>query len=85
MIGHWALGIGNWALHYVILPHSPLPSDTGCSSSHIASGKDCRCPRLVHAISEEAKQFYEKCGFTPSPVAPMTLMVTVADPKAALG
>lgn len=40
---------------------------------------------LVHAISEEAKQFYEKCGFTASPVAPMTLMVTVADAKAALG
>ncbi len=40
---------------------------------------------LVHAISEEAKQFYEKCGFTASLVAPMTLMVTVADAKAALG
>ncbi|MEH2024261.1 MAG: GNAT family N-acetyltransferase [Nostoc sp.] len=40
---------------------------------------------LVHAISEEAKQFYEKCGFTPSPVAPLTLMVTMADAKAALG
>ncbi|WP_155751881.1 GNAT family N-acetyltransferase [Scytonema sp. UIC 10036] len=40
---------------------------------------------LVHAISEEAKQFYEKCGFMPSPVAPMTLMVTIADAKNALG
>ncbi len=40
---------------------------------------------IVHAISKEAKQFYEKCGFTASPVAPMTLMVTVADAKAALG
>ena len=34
---------------------------------------------LVHAISEDAKQFYEKCGFTPSPVDPMTLMVKVND------
>jgi len=34
---------------------------------------------LVHAISEEAKQFYEKCGFTASPIDPMTLMVKVND------
>lgn len=34
---------------------------------------------LVHAISAEAKQFYEKCGFTASPVDPMTLMVKVDD------
>ncbi|WP_337906931.1 GNAT family N-acetyltransferase [Iningainema tapete] len=40
---------------------------------------------LVHAISEEAKQFYVKCGFISSPVAPMTLVVTIADAKVALG
>ncbi len=34
---------------------------------------------LVHAISAEAKQFYEKCGFTASPVDSMTLMVRVDD------
>jgi predicted N-acetyltransferase YhbS len=34
---------------------------------------------VVHAISEEAKQFYERCGFIAAPVAPMTLMVTVKD------
>lgn len=39
---------------------------------------------IVHALNEEAKQFYEKCGFTPSPIAPMTLMVSIADTKAAL-
>jgi GNAT superfamily N-acetyltransferase len=33
---------------------------------------------LVHAISDEAKGFYERCGFSPSPVDPMTLMMTVA-------
>ncbi|WP_414582712.1 type II toxin-antitoxin system RelE/ParE family toxin [Scytonema sp. PCC 10023] len=38
----------------------------------------------VHAISEEPKKFYEKCGFISSPVAPMTMLVTVADAKAAL-
>lgn len=40
---------------------------------------------LVHAISPEAKQFYSKCGFIPSPAAPMTLMVTIADVKEQLG
>ena len=40
---------------------------------------------LVHAISEQAKQFYSKCGFIPSPVSPMTLMIVIADAKDALG
>jgi len=39
---------------------------------------------LVHAISEEAKQFYQKCGFTVSPMEPMTLMVKVSDVIASL-
>jgi GNAT superfamily N-acetyltransferase len=33
---------------------------------------------LVHAISEDAKQFYERSGFSASPLNPMTLMVTLA-------
>ena len=33
---------------------------------------------LVHAISEEARTFYESCGFAQSPVDPMTLMITVS-------
>lgn len=40
---------------------------------------------LVHAISEDAKQFYEKCGFTASPIEPMVLMVKVSDAIASLG
>lgn len=39
---------------------------------------------IVHAISEDAKKFYQKCGFTVSPVEPMTLMVTVKDAIASL-
>ena len=39
---------------------------------------------LVHAISEEAKRFYERYGFSASPVDPMTLMITVADTRKAL-
>jgi GNAT superfamily N-acetyltransferase len=39
---------------------------------------------LVHAISEDAKRFYERCGFSPSPLDPMTLMITVGDAQKAL-
>jgi GNAT superfamily N-acetyltransferase len=34
---------------------------------------------LVHAISDDARRFYERCGFAASPVDPMTLMLTVED------
>lgn len=39
---------------------------------------------LVHAISEDVKRFYERCGFATSPLDPMTLMITVADAEKAL-
>jgi GNAT superfamily N-acetyltransferase len=39
---------------------------------------------LVHAIAEDAKRFYERCGFQPSPVDPMTLMITLRDARQAL-
>ncbi|MGH7058613.1 MAG: GNAT family N-acetyltransferase [Acetobacteraceae bacterium] len=34
---------------------------------------------VVHAISDQAKAFYQALGFDPSPKEPMTLMVTLAD------
>ena len=34
---------------------------------------------LVHAISEDAKLFYQRCGFQPSPLDPLTLMITMPD------
>jgi hypothetical protein len=34
---------------------------------------------FVHAIPPEAKAFYEKHGFKPSPVDLMTLMITMAE------
>lgn len=40
---------------------------------------------LVHALDEEAKTFYLRLGLEVSPLEPMTLMVTVADLRAALG
>jgi GNAT superfamily N-acetyltransferase len=39
---------------------------------------------LVHALSAEAKAFYEHIGFDASARDPMTLMITLADLKASL-
>ncbi len=36
---------------------------------------------LAHAISPDAKAFYENHGFRPSPVEPMTLMVTIEEAR----
>ena len=39
---------------------------------------------VVHALSEEAKAFDLGLGLDESPLDPMTLMVTVADPRAGM-
>jgi predicted N-acetyltransferase YhbS len=39
---------------------------------------------IVHALSADAKDFYQRVGFEPSPHDPMMLMVTLADLKASL-
>lgn len=39
---------------------------------------------LVHALSDDARAFYLAIGFEPSPLDPMTLMVTLADLKATM-
>lgn len=39
---------------------------------------------LVHAISTDAARFYERLGLEPSPLDPMTLMVTLADLRTTL-
>ena len=39
---------------------------------------------VVDAISPEAREFYLKLGMVPSPLAEMTLMVTIADLKASV-
>ena len=38
---------------------------------------------IVHAISDDAKQFYLRCGFLQSPTSDMTLMIPLADLKVA--
>ena len=40
---------------------------------------------VVNAISEQAKAFYLALGFEPSPLDPLTLMVTLSDVQAILG
>lgn len=39
---------------------------------------------LVHALSEEARAFYVRRGFRPSPLDPMTVMITLAEARNAL-
>ena len=39
---------------------------------------------IVHALSAEAKAFYERTGFEPSPLDPMTLMVTLMRTRTSL-
>ena len=39
---------------------------------------------LVHAISEDARRFYEKWDFVSSPVDPMTLMITLKEARGIL-
>jgi GNAT superfamily N-acetyltransferase len=34
---------------------------------------------LVHALDDDAKTFYQRCGFRASPLEPLTLLITVAD------
>ena len=36
---------------------------------------------LVHAISDEARAFYEHFGFAASPIEPMTLMITIDEAR----
>ena len=40
---------------------------------------------VVHAMSETAKHFYQGYGFIPSPIDPMTVMITVAEARKMIG
>ncbi|MGB8398537.1 GNAT family N-acetyltransferase [Bradyrhizobium sp.] len=40
---------------------------------------------LVHAISDQARTFYERYGFRPSPIEPMTLMIAIDEARRMLG
>src|SRR5262249_38088202 len=67
------LGLGRWLLRDAILRTLQAAEIAGIRAL------------LVHAISEDAKGFYLRCGFHESPIEPMTLMITLAEAQAALG
>jgi GNAT superfamily N-acetyltransferase len=60
-----------------------LFQDAGRRVIHAADAIGIR-GMLVHALSEEAKAFYLRLGLEPSPLEPMTLMVTIADLQSSL-
>lgn len=60
-----------------------LVRDAGCRVIQAADVIGIR-GMIVNAFSPPAKTFYEQVGFDPSPLDPMTLMITVADLKACL-
>jgi GNAT superfamily N-acetyltransferase len=39
---------------------------------------------LLHAMSDDARRFYERAGFASSPLDPMIMMITLADVERAL-
>jgi predicted N-acetyltransferase YhbS len=55
-----------------------LVRDAGLRVLHAADTIGIR-GLLVHALSDEARAFYLATGFEPSPLDPMTLMVTLSD------
>jgi len=60
-----------------------LFQDAGRRVLHAASSIGIR-GLIVHALSDDAVAFYRRLGLDPSPLDPRTLMVTVADLRAAL-
>jgi hypothetical protein len=85
-------GVLNTTLTALGIIHSPLAVIIGRAmfrdcASRVASAADTIGIRgiLVQAITEQAKAFYLALGFEPSPLDPMTLMVTLSDIRAALG
>jgi predicted N-acetyltransferase YhbS len=57
---------------------SALLQDAVIRTTHAAEIAGIRA-LLVHAISAEAKRFYARFGFVPSPLDPMTMMISMAD------
>ena len=60
-----------------------LVQDAGRRTLHAADEIGIRGV-LVHALDDDARAFYLRLGFSPSPLDPMTLMITLADIRASL-
>jgi GNAT superfamily N-acetyltransferase len=63
---------------------SALLRDAILRTLHVAEMAGVRAI-LAHAISDRARKFYEASGFIPSPLDPMTLMITTAAAAKAIG
>jgi GNAT superfamily N-acetyltransferase len=78
--------LGRFAIHHAHQAQGlgrALFRDCGLRVMHAAETIGIR-GILVHAISQEAKNFYLALGFAQSPFEPMTLMITLADLRASL-
>lgn len=60
-----------------------LVRDAGMRIIHVAETIGIR-GLLVHALSKDAREFYLRVGFEPSPMDPMMLLVTLNDLQASL-
>jgi len=60
-----------------------LLRDAVLRTIHASEIVGCRA-LLVHALHERAARFYERSGFQPSPVRPLTLMLLLSNARAAL-
>ena len=62
---------------------SALLRDAMLRAVNVASNAGV-CAILLHALSDQARQFYLSRGFVPSPLQPMTLMMTIETMRAIL-
>jgi predicted N-acetyltransferase YhbS len=63
---------------------SALMKDAFLRVLRAANELGCRAV-VVHAKDEQAKAFYEKCGFLPSPIEPLHLYRLIKDIELAAG
>jgi GNAT superfamily N-acetyltransferase len=73
--------LGRLAVDLTIRGHGfgrSLVRDAGLRVIHAVDAIGIR-GMIVHALSDEAKLFYEKLGFEASPIDPYLLMITLGD------
>lgn len=71
-VRHQGQGLGYGLLRDALLRTVQVAEQTGIRSV------------LLHAMTVEAKKFYQRAGFQESPVDPMTMMIAIADIDRAL-
>ncbi|MCC7180409.1 MAG: GNAT family N-acetyltransferase [Acidobacteria bacterium] len=70
--GHQGRGLGYGLLRDALLRTLQVATQTGIGAV------------LLHAMTADAKRFYQRAGFQESPVDPMTMMTAIADIEKAL-